>query len=52
VGDRVGSDILGAKNAGMASALVTTGEFRPGDELGPVFADHVLRAITEILELF
>ncbi len=52
VGDRVSSDILGARNAGLASGLVTSGEFRPGDERGPIVADHILKSITDVLGLF
>jgi HAD superfamily hydrolase (TIGR01458 family) len=52
VGDRVFSDILGAKNAGLRSALIKTGEFRPGDLEGEIQPDWVLEDIRDLLALF
>ena len=51
VGDQVQTDILGARQAGLPSALVKTGEFRPEVlEAGPR-PDYELRSIEELLEL-
>jgi HAD superfamily hydrolase (TIGR01458 family) len=52
VGDRVLTDILGAKNAGLRSALVKTGEYRPGDLEGEIQPDWVLEDIRDLLALF
>ena len=51
VGDRVATDIAGARNLGLASALVRTGEFRPGDLDGSVKPDYIIDSIHELLEL-
>jgi HAD superfamily hydrolase (TIGR01458 family) len=51
VGDRVSTDILGAKNAGLRSALVKTGEFRPADLQVGIQPDWVLGDIRELLAL-
>lgn len=51
VGDRVSTDILGAKNAGLRSALVKTGEFRPADLQAGIQPDWVLGDIRELLVL-
>lgn len=52
VGDRVLTDIQGARNAGLRSALVKTGEYRPGDLQGEIQADWVLEDIRQLLRLF
>jgi phospholysine phosphohistidine inorganic pyrophosphate phosphatase len=52
VGDRVSTDIAGAKAIGLASALIRTGEFRPADLDGPVQPDYVYDSIHELLSLF
>lgn len=49
VGDRIETDILGARRMGLRSALVKTGEYRPGDlEDAPVQPDFVLESITAL----
>jgi HAD superfamily hydrolase (TIGR01458 family) len=52
VGDRVQSDIQGARNAGLRSALVKSGEYRPGDLDSKIQPDWVLEDIRELLALF
>ena len=52
VGDNVNIDVDGAKNAGVASGLMLTGEFqdkRPGPDANP---DYIFENILEILKLF
>ena len=51
VGDRVSTDILGAKNAGLRSALVKTGEFRPADLQAGIQPDWILEDIRELIGL-
>jgi HAD superfamily hydrolase (TIGR01458 family) len=52
VGDRVSTDIQGAKNTRLRSALVKTGEFRPPDLEASIQPDYVLENIRELLSLF
>ena len=52
VGDRVSTDIAGAKNLGLASALIRTGEFQPADLYGPIQPDYVFDAVRDLLSLF
>jgi ribonucleotide monophosphatase NagD (HAD superfamily) len=52
VGDRVSSDIRGAKNAGIKSVLVKTGEFKESDLAGDVQPDYIIDSINEIEKLF
>ena len=51
-GDRVSTDILGAKNVGLRSVLLKTGEFRPADLESNIHPDWVLEDIGELLALF
>jgi len=51
VGDRVSSDIRGAKNAGIKSVLVKTGEFKENDLPGDVQPDYIVDSIGEIKKL-
>jgi HAD superfamily hydrolase (TIGR01458 family) len=52
VGDKIATDILGAKNAGIKSALVKTGEFKETDLHSDVEPDFVLDSVKEIGRLF
>lgn len=48
VGDRVLTDVLGARNFGLRSVLVKTGEYRPGDlESGPQ-PDYAIASIADL----
>jgi HAD superfamily hydrolase (TIGR01458 family) len=51
VGDRVASDIAGAKAAGIKSVLVKTGEFKQSDLAGDIKPDHVVNSILEFAQL-
>ena len=52
VGDRVSSDIRGAKNAGIKSVLVKTGEFQESDLDADVQPDYIFDSIGDIKKLF
>lgn len=52
VGDRVTTDILGAKIAGVKSALVKAGEFRSSDLNGEIQPDYILDSVGELEKLF
>ncbi|MBM4445825.1 MAG: HAD-IIA family hydrolase [Chloroflexi bacterium] len=52
VGDRISTDILGARNAGLKTALVKTGEFRESDLESPVIPDYIFNSVREVGELF
>jgi len=53
VGDRLATDILGAKNAGLKTALVKTGEFRESDLESPVaLPDYIFDSVGEVAKLF
>jgi phospholysine phosphohistidine inorganic pyrophosphate phosphatase len=52
VGDRVSSDIRGAKNSGISSVLVKTGEYKESDLAGDVQPDYIIDSINEIKKLF
>lgn len=53
VGDRIGTDILGAKQAGLQTALVKTGEFRESDLESPVAVpDYVIDSVGGVERLF
>lgn len=52
VGDRVATDIIGARAAGIKSVLVKTGEFREGDLNGYVQPDYILNSVREVENFF
>jgi ribonucleotide monophosphatase NagD (HAD superfamily) len=52
VGDRVSTDIVGARRAGIPSVLVKTGEFKASDLRGDVQPDYMVNAINEIETFF
>lgn len=51
VGDRVLSDILGARRVGLRSVLVKTGEFRPEELTEALQPDHAIEAIGSLLQV-
>lgn len=54
IGDDIYGDISGARSAGLASRLVRTGKYRPGDEqkISPAatVVDDVFQAVTDLIE--
>ena len=52
VGDRVTTDIIGARQAGIPSVLVKTGEFKKSDLIGDVQPDYMVNSINEIETFF
>jgi HAD superfamily hydrolase (TIGR01458 family) len=53
VGDRIGADVLGAKNIGLKTALVKTGEFQERDLESPIAApDYIFDSVRDIEKLF
>ena len=52
VGDKIGTDILGANNAGIKSALIKTGEFQKIDLESEVHPDFIFDSIRDIESLF
>jgi HAD superfamily hydrolase (TIGR01458 family) len=53
VGDKLGTDILGAKNAGLKAALVKTGEFRESDLEPPIIVpDYIFDSVRQVGTLF
>jgi len=52
VGDRVATDIIGARQAGIPSVLVKTGEFKPDDLIGDIQPDYIVDAVTDIKRFF
>jgi HAD superfamily hydrolase (TIGR01458 family) len=52
VGDRMATDIIGARAAGIKSVLVKTGEFKESDLHGDVQPDYVLDTVKEIEKFF
>lgn len=51
VGDRVGSDISGAKSAGIRSVLVKTGEYKDGDQTKTARPDYIVDSIADLRSL-
>jgi HAD superfamily hydrolase (TIGR01458 family) len=52
VGDRVDTDIAGAKAAGIKSVLVKAGEFHASDLEGEIQPDYVIDSIRDLEKLF
>ncbi len=52
VGDRVATDIIGARAAGIKSVLVKTGEFKECDLDGDVQPDYIVDSVREIENFF
>jgi len=52
VGDRVSTDIIGARQAGIPSVLVKTGEFKPEDLRGDIQPDFVVDGVADIQKFF
>jgi HAD superfamily hydrolase (TIGR01458 family) len=52
VGDRVSTDIIGARQAGIPSVLVKTGEFKPEDLEGDIQPDFIVEAVGDIKYFF
>ena len=52
VGDRVSTDIIGARQAGIPSVLVKTGEFKPDDLTGGIQPDLIVDAVGDIKDFF
>jgi HAD superfamily hydrolase (TIGR01458 family) len=52
VGDRVATDIVGARRSGIKSVLVKTGEFKKSDLTGDVQPDFIVESVGEIDVLF
>ncbi len=52
VGDRVATDIIGARQAGIPSVLVKTGEFKPEDLTGDTRPDFIVEAVGDIRNFF
>ncbi len=48
VGDRVATDIMGAKKAGIKSVLVKTGEFKESDLSGDIQPDFIIKSLKGI----
>ncbi len=51
VGDRVSSDVKGAKEFGIRSVLVRTGEFDERDLDGTIEPDFILDSVKDVLVL-
>jgi ribonucleotide monophosphatase NagD (HAD superfamily) len=48
VGDRVHTDVFGARNAGLRSILVRTGEFDPRELAGEVQPDFICDSVRDL----
>ena len=52
VGDRMSTDIIGARQAGLPSVLVKTGEFKPADLEVDIQPDFIVEAVGDIKAFF
>ncbi len=52
VGDRISTDIAGARNLGLPSALICTGEFHPAELASPIQPDYIFNSTRDLLEIF
>lgn len=53
VGNRVKTDILGARRAGLKTALVKTGEFQEMDlKSSNIAPDYIFDSVREVIKLF
>jgi len=52
VGDKLSTDIVGARNAGLASVLVKTGEFRESDLDNEIKPDFIFDHVGQLRRLF
>lgn len=52
IGDRVSTDIIGARQAEIPSVLVKTGEFKPDDLTGDIQPDLIVDAVSDIKDFF
>ncbi len=52
VGDRMSTDIIGARQAGIPSVLVKTGEFKPDDLTDEIQTDLIVDAVSDIKDFF
>jgi ribonucleotide monophosphatase NagD (HAD superfamily) len=52
VGDKITTDVVGAKKAGIRSVLVQTGEFKESDLDCDIKPDYIFGSIQDIKKLF
>lgn len=52
VGDKIYTDVIGARNVGIQADLVKTGEFRNRDPDCDIEPDYILSSVREIKQLF
>ncbi len=52
VGDRVASDVVGARNFGIKSILLRTGEFDEKDLTGEIEPDFIFDSVQDVLRVF
>jgi HAD superfamily hydrolase (TIGR01458 family) len=52
VGDKVSTDVRGAKDFGIASILVTTGEYDPSELAVHPSPDFVVRSVADVADVF
>lgn len=52
VGDKITTDVVGAKKAGIRSVLIKTGEFKESDLDGDIKPDYIFDSIKDVKKLF